>query len=259
MSCDNPPTIVDQLLPYLGLDPATLSPQDFAVLNAAAETMLAQLRGYTGRYLTPATWMDTYTITPRSSKVILSEYPVSSIASIVQNGVVIPPEYYSVARATGMLSWYFGGIWYWDCWKWGGSYGFWNGASYCYGACYPTLTIQYNAGYDPMPADLLMLIADFCRTRFNDARNFAQSVQAGGSVVLGAVKGVQIEGVGRVNYGTSGGGGIVEGFSADAAAEGGPILGAGVYVAALYRDLQKSIYPDRHVLVDKVEPVPVLT
>jgi hypothetical protein len=232
---------------FLGIPESSLSESELANIDAAIAAMLSQLRLYTARYLTQATWLDTYLYNNARCRgrgpMILSEYPVWSIDSItlnpgMDNEQILDPAHYTVNRETGQLHVNTGYTTF-EWWRWG----------YCSPGYNNSFSIQYTAGYDPLPADLLMLISDFARDRLNSFRSGA----SGGDAIQGEVSAIQIDGVGRVQY-RSGVSRMTGGFDNKSAASGGPILGAGALIADLYRDIQKLVFPSTHIIVQNVTP-----
>lgn len=233
-----PTTVLDQVINGLGLERTSLTSQEIAVMQLSVDAMLQSLRQYTGRYLSRATWVDSFMwngdVRRQERKIILAEYPVTSVASITRSGTLLTSDQFVVNNENGTLYYVDKGGTIWDWW-------IWDGFRYTDDLL---TTIQYTAGYDPLPSDLLMLLADFTRERLRDWRTNAKSVSA----VSGEVSSIQIEGVGRVQY-RSGVGGVISGYNAATAAEGGPIMGAGVAIADQYRDMGKVVFPDDHIQV----------
>jgi hypothetical protein len=236
-------SLFDQVCKQLGLDPFYLTPAEANVILGACDAYMASLRNYTNRYLTKAKWLDTFDAT---RSIILGEYPVISIESIFVNDTLIQPTMYRVDKRNGLLyaayrdsynSALISGISYWYGPVWG--------------SCgYTETRITYVAGYDPFPADLILLVSDYAMDRLKIYR--VNQASAGGlsGVLIGAVKSVQVDGVGMVTMAEQSGSSN-QGFTRTSAAQGGPILGAGITVAALYRDTEKIIVPMDHRILSE--------
>lgn len=240
------PDIYQQVMTVLGMNGTALNPSETQQFQMAVDAMVGQLQAYTTRHLLPAQWSDTFQYQSHrhyDTKIILGEYPIRKILNIYTgNGVTVLPSAYRVDASNGMMQWFYGSSSYWSPWIWG----------CCYGCDYADgIRIDYEAGFDPLPADLLMVISDFARDRLNSFRAQCSAANGGGSIALGEITAVQIEGVGRVQYRTAGSR-MTSGFDSRSAASGGPILGAAASIADLYRDYQNVIIPDRHLMTSPI-------
>lgn len=227
---------IDPVLKSLGLDSGCMSPDDLAMFQQACDAMLVQMYNYTGRHLLKADWIDTFFWGSgvRRRRIVLDEYPVSDIASVALDGVLVDPLTYQVDPDTGILLRQQLDGTYWEWWIWDGPR---------YESSYGTVTVGYTAGYDTLPADLAMMVSDFAASRLRSYRNVTKSANA----ITGEITSIQIEGVGRVGM-RSGGIGVQSGFDSSSAAKGGPILGAGATICDMYKKLEIS-NPDMHVMV----------
>jgi hypothetical protein len=227
---------ITPVLKSLGIDGGCLSGEELATFQQACDAMLAQIYNYTGRHLLTASWSDTFywNYGIRRRRVVLDEYPIQEVASVILDDVVLDPLTYMIEPDTGILLRQQSDGTYWEWW-------IWDGPRYETG--YGTMLVEYTAGYDELPADLAMLLSDFAASRLRSYRNITKSQNA----ITGDVTSIQIEGVGRVGM-RSGGIGIQAGFDAASASRGGPILGAGATICDMYRKLEITS-PDQHVMV----------
>lgn len=227
-------TLLDQVYGYIGVDPTALCSEDIGAIRLAVNSSLLQIRAYTGRYLTEATWVDSFKLFSRA-KVILAEYPVTSITSVFVGGVELATDEYRVNARDGLLYRICNSTSF-EWWIWDGIRG---------QDLFPTVEVTYTAGYPNLPDDLVMLISDFASQRLRQFR-----AQQSYDFLGGPVNRVDIDGLGKVFLG-SGGVGILSGERASVAA-GGPIFGAGMVVVDSYRDYHKFIKPERHFLLNEV-------
>lgn len=231
-----------EVVALLGMEEALLCAPELATINGSIAAYMTALRNYTGRWLTLSSWVDTFYHT---NGIMLGEYPVATVASVIVNGVTIPSTDYVIDKDTGILYYLSDGFPQQDFFGYFGQSPFYAQSSWT-GNRADTAVITYTAGYDPFPADLTMLLSSFVLDRLNALR-----IQSSGgiqSLVSGNLRSVTVEGVGQVAFQESGSS-FASGYSKASAALGGPIFGAGIEVIQAYRDIHKFVKPSNHSLI----------
>lgn len=238
-----------EVLALLGIPPDAITESEAAVMNQAIAAMSAQIRLYTSRWLSLSEWQDTFY---GSELVMLGEYPVTEIASVMLGDTLVDPLYYFVDPDSGTMYLRDGNGYITKNFL--ASYlGFPFTSFPWWGTCAPpSVVVTYTAGYSPLPYDLQTVIANYAAEQLKASR--LSGLATGGSGSSSTIRTVTIEGVGAVTYNQE------SAATRIASAAVGPIIGPNAAILDMYRDISKSVAPQIHRLLSTrlgdVTPVP---
>jgi hypothetical protein len=171
---------------------------------ASEDIVLASIRAYTGRWLTRATWRETYGPSPPDvpRSLLLRQTPLIAVTTVaVSDGTLVEGDDYLIDwnRARIDVGYY----------------------AWCWSGLPNTVVVTYDAGFDPLPADLQDVI---------DSATAALSAEVADGGALVGISSMDLPDVGSVRFDVNAGGGAVAGASLL------PVLQPYAAVLSRYRD-----------------------